>query len=168
MGALFDFPYISEQDLIGLVISIVLYIAVPLIVVTIKREDFEDESFKIAKIVIPFLMIGLTFAYAFVETSMDAIGDTVFYYIGAALSIAFGGMLVYQGVKEIKILTINLGLLTVFTQLLGIYANNGDDNIFIFGGLLVIFGASIIFVNWKMLSIKKSRQEQLNGGGTDA
>ena len=168
MGALFDFPYIREQDLIGLVISIVLYIAVPLIVVTIKREDFEDESFKIAKIVIPFLMIGLTFAYAFVETSMDAIGDTVFYYIGAALSIAFGGMLVYQGVKEIKILTINLGLLTVFTQLLGIYANNGDDNIFIFGGLLVIFGASIIFVNWKMLSIKKSRQEQLNGGGTDA
>lgn len=168
MGAIFDFPYVREQDLIGLVISIVLYIAIPLIVVTIKREDFEDEPFKIAKIVIPLLMIGLTFAYAFIETSMDAAGDAIFYYIGAALSIAFGGMLVYQGVKEIKILTINLGLLTVFTQLLGIYANNGDDNIFIFGGLLVIFGASIIFINWKMLSLKKSRQEQLNGGGTDA
>ena len=168
MGALFDFPFVREQDLIGLVVSIVLYIAIPLIVVTIKREDFEDEPFKIAKIVIPFLMIGLTFVYAFIENSLDRTGNDIVYYIGAALSMAFGGMLVYQGVKEIKILTINLGLLTVFTQLLGIYANNGDNNIFIFGGLLVIFGASIIFINWKMLSLKKSRQEQLNGGGTDA
>lgn len=168
MGALFDFPYVREQDLIGLVVSIVLYIAIPLIVVTIKREDFEDEPFKIAKIVIPFLMIGLTFVYAFIENSLDRTGNGIVYYIGAALSMAFGGMLVYQGVKEIKILTINLGLLTVFTQLLGIYANNGDNNIFIFGALLVIFGASIIFINWKMLSLKKSRQEQLNGGGTDA
>ena len=168
MGALFDFPYVREQDLFGLVVSIVLYIAIPLIVVTIKREDFEDEPFKIAKIVIPFIMIGLTFVYAFIENSLDGTGNDIVYYIGAALSMAFGGMLVYQGVKEIKILTINLGLLTVFTQLLGIYANNGDDNIFIFGALLVIFGASIIFINWKMLSLKKSRQEQLNGGGTDA
>ena len=168
MSALFDFPYVKEQDLIGLVVSIVLYIAIPLIVVTIKREDFEDEPFKIAKIVIPFLMIGLTFVYAFIENSLDRTGNDIIYYIGAALSMAFGGMLVYQGVKEIKILTINLGLLTVFTQLLGIYANNGDNNIFIFGALLVIFGASIIFINWKMLSLKKSRQEQLNGGGTDA
>ena len=168
MGALFDFPYVREQDLIGLVVSIVLYIAIPLIVVTIKREDFEDEPFKIAKIVIPFLMIGLTFVYAFIENSLDRTGNDIVYYIGAALSMAFGGMLVYQGVKEIKILTINLGLLTVFTQLLGIYANNGDNNIFIFGTLLVIFGVAIIFINWKMLSLKKSRQEQLNGGGTDA
>lgn len=174
---MFDAPSMIGDDLIGFVISIVLCISVPLIVATIKREDFEDEPFKIAKIVIPFVMIGLTFVYAFVEelcveptVSWDTkylIYDIV-YYIGAALSIAFGGMLVYQGVKEIKILTINLGLLTVFAQLLGIYSYNGDDNIFIFGALLVVFGAAIIFVNWKMLSIKKSRQEQLNGGGTDA
>lgn len=177
LGTMFDAPSMIGDDLIGFVISIVFYIAIPLIVVTIKREDFEDEPFKIAKIVIPFIMIGLTFTYAFVEevcvepvvswNTTYLIFDII-YYIGAALSIVFGGMLVYQGVKEIKILTINLGLLTVFTQLLGIYANNGEDNIFIFGGLLVIFGASIILVNWKMLSLKKSRQEQLNGGGTDA
>ena len=88
-------------------------------------------------------------------------------FISAILTIGFGGLLVYQGVTEIKILTINLGLLTVFTQILGIYNNIGDGNIFVFGILLVIFGASIIFINWKMLSIKKSQQEQLNGGGTD-
>ena len=168
MGALFDYPYIREQDLIGLVVSIVLYIAIPLIVVVVKREDFEDEPFKIAKIVVPFVMIALVFVYAFIENSLDATGDDIVYFIGAALSIAFGGMLVYQGVKEIKILTINLGLVTVFAQLLGIYANMGENNMFIFGVLLVVFGGAIIFVNWKMLSIKKSRQEQLNGGGTDA
>lgn len=168
MGALFDYPYIREQDLIGLVVSIVLYIAIPLIVVVVKREDFEDEPFKIAKIVVPFVMIALVFIYAFIENSLDATGDDIVYYIGATLSIAFGGMVVYQGVKEIKILTINLGLVTVFAQLLGIYFNAGNNNIFTFGTLLVVFGGAIIFVNWKMLSIKKSRQEQLNGGGTDA
>ncbi len=177
LGTMFDAPGMIGDDLIGFVISIVLCIAVPLIVVTVKREDFEDEPFKIAKIVIPFVMIGLTFVYAFIEelcVEPTVSWDTkyliydIIYYIGAALSIAFGGMLVYQGVKEIKILTINLGLLTVFAQLLGIYANEGDNNIFIFGALLVVFGAAIIFINWKMLSIKKSRQEQLNGGGTDA
>jgi peptidoglycan/LPS O-acetylase OafA/YrhL len=168
MGALFDYPYIREQDLIGLVVSIVLYIAIPLIVVVVKREDFEDEPFKIAKIVVPFVMIALVFVYAFIENSLDATGDDIVYYIGATLSIAFGGMVVYQGVKEIKILTINLGLVTVFAQLLGIYFNAGNNNIFTFGTLLVVFGGAIIFVNWKMLSIKKSRQEQLNGGGTDA
>lgn len=168
MGALFDYPHIREQDLIGLVVSIVLYIAIPLIVVVVKREDFEDEPFKIAKIVLPFIMIGLTFVYAFIENSLDATGNDIVYYIGAALSVAFGGMFVYQGVKEIKILTINLGLVTVFAQLLGIYANVGDNNMFIFGILLVVFGGAIIFVNWKMLSIKKSLQEQQDGGGTDA
>lgn len=177
LGTMFDAPSMIGDNLIGFVISIVLYIAVPLIVVTVKREDFEDEPFKIAKIVIPFIMIVLSFVYALVEelyvepvVSWDTkylIYDII-YYIGAALSIAFGGMLVYQGVKEIKILTINLGLLTVFAQLLGIYSNIGDNNMFIFGGLLVIFGGAIIFINWKMLSIKKSRQEQLDGGGTDA
>ena len=176
LGTIFDAPNMTGDNLIGFVITIVLYIAIPLVVVAVKREDFEDEPFKIAKIVIPFIMIVLPFVHALVEEYVEPVvsWDTkyliydIIYYIGAALSIAFGGMLVYQGVKEIKILTINLGLLTAFAQLLGIYANVGDNNMFIFGGLLVIFGGAIIFINWKMLSIKKSRQEQLNGGGIDA
>ncbi len=176
LGAISDAPYITGENSFSFAVSVVLCVAVPLFVATVKREEFEDEPFKIAKIVLPFIMIGLTFVYAFIEewcvepvVSWDTkyiIYDIV-YFIGAILSIAFGGMLVYQGVKEIKILTINLGLLTVFAQLLGIYSNIGDNNIFVFGTLLVIFGGAIIFINWKMLSIKKSRQEQLNGGGTD-
>jgi len=168
MGALFDTPSMTGDNLIGFVISIILCVVPPLIIAVVRREEFEEEYFKIAKIVIPFLMIGLTFVYVFIDNPFNSTGDDIVYYIGAVLSIAFGGMLVYQGVKEIKILTINLGLLTVFAQLLGIYANVGDNNMFIFGGLLVIFGGAIIFINWKMLSIKKSRQEQLNGDGIDA
>lgn len=176
LGAIYDAPYMTGENAFSFAVSVILCIAVPLNVVTVRREEFEDEPFKIAKVVIPFIMIGLPFVYAFIEewcvepvVSWDAkyIIYDIIYFIGAVLSIAFGGMLVYQGVREIRILTINLGLLTVFAQLLGIYSYNGDNNIFIFGGLLVIFGASIIFINWKMLSIKKSRQEQLNGGGTD-
>ena len=145
----------------------------PVNLTVIKREDFEDEPFKIAKIVMPFTVIGLTFIYAINEASVKnlelywAIGNIID-LIAAALSIAFGGLLVYQGVTEIKILTINLGLLTIFAQIIGIYSDIGKGNIFVFGILLVVFGASIIFINWKMLSIKKSKQKQLNGGGTDA
>ncbi|MBO5332678.1 MAG: DUF2157 domain-containing protein [Clostridia bacterium] len=172
MSGFSDSPDIMGEDTIRFVISLVLCIAVPLIITVIKREDFEDEPFKIAKIVMPFAMIGLTFIYAIIEKPIIDNEITFMYsvidFISAILTIAFGGLLVYQGVTEIKILTINLGLLTVFTQILGIYNNIGDGNIFVFGILLVIFGASIIFINWKMLSIKKSQQEQLNGGGTDA
>ncbi len=177
LGTMFDAPSMMGDDLIGFVISIVLCVSIPVIVAIVKRENFEEEPFKIAKIVIPFIMIVLAFVYAIVEEvcvepvvswNVTYIIYDIIYFIGATLSIAFGGMLVYQGAKEIKILTINLGLLTVFAQLLGIYSNTGADNIFIFGMLLVIFGVAIIFINWKMLSIKKSHQEQLNGGGTDA
>ncbi len=169
IGTIFDVPYTIKNDLISFVVSVVLCVAIPIIVTTVRREDFEDEPFKIAKITIPFVMIGLTFVYAIFENIVanQYILDKATFYVASVLTMAFGGMLVYQGVKEIKILTINLGLVTVFAQLLGIYSYNGDDNIFIFGGLLVVFGVSIIFINWKMLSIKKSRQEQLNGGGTD-
>ncbi len=169
MGPIFDVPYMISNVLMSFVVSVVLCVGIPLVVVTIKREEFEDEPFKIAKIVIPFVMIAFVFIYAILENTISNhyILNNVVFYIASVLTTAFGGMLVYQGVKEIKILTINLGLVTVFAQLLGIYSYNGEDNIFIFGGLLVVFGASIIFVNWKMLSIKKSRQEQLNGGGTD-
>lgn len=173
IGGFSDSPDIMGEDTIRFIISLVLCIAIPLIIATIKREDFEDEPFKIAKIVMPFAMIGLTFIYAILSNFVGHLELITFIlvivdYISAALTIAFGGLLVYQGVKEIKILTINLGLLTVFTQILGVYSNIGNGNIFVFGILLVIFGASIIFINWKMLSIKKSQQEQLNGGGTDA
>lgn len=172
MSGFSDSPDIMGEDTIRFVISLVLCITVPLIITVIKREDFEDEPFKIAKIVMPFAMIGLTFIYAIIEKPIIDNEITFMYividFISAILTIGFGGLLVYQGVTEIKILTINLGLLTVFTQILGIYSNIGDGNIFVFGILLVIFGASIIFINWKMLSIKKSQQEQLNGGGTDA
>ena len=172
MSGFSDFPDIMGEDTIRFVISLVLCVAVPLIITVIKREDFEDEPFKIAKIVMPFAMIGLTFIYAIIEKPIIDNEITFMYsvidFISAILTIGFGGLLVYQGVTEIKILTINLGLLTMFTQILGIYNNIGDGNIFVFGILLVIFGASIIFINWKMLSIKKSQQEQLNGGGTDA
>ena len=181
MGGMFDVPDMAGDNLIGFVISIVLCIAVPLIIATVKREEFEEEPFKIVKIAIPFAIIVLNYVHSILETVFDKMVmegqmnlnttnfiENAVYYIATALPIAFGGMLVYQGVKEIKILTINLGLLTVFTQLLGIYSNSGDNNIFVFGALLVIFGTSIILVNWKMVSIKKSQQEQLNGGGTDA
>ncbi|MBR5247253.1 MAG: DUF2157 domain-containing protein [Clostridia bacterium] len=170
LGVIFDTPEYSGESVIGFGIAIILCVGAPLVTSIIKREDFEDEPFKTAKIVMPFIMILAPFVYAIFEDLLfeTGAGDMLVFYFVSALTIAFGGMVVYQGVKEIKILTINLGLLTVFIQLLGVYAYNGENNIFIFGALLVVFGTAIILTNWKMLSIKKAQQEQLNGGGTDA
>ena len=174
---IYDSPYMTGEDVISFVLSIVLCIAVPLFIAIKNRENFEEQPFKIAKITIPFAVIVLNYVFDVIELvseDMDVISiataDFLRFIVTCLVSllvIAFGGMLVYQGVKEIKILTINLGLLTAFIQLLGFYSSVGDNNIFVFGTLLVVFGVAIIFVNWKMLSIKKSRQEQLNGGGTD-
>ncbi len=175
---MYDSPYMTGENVISFVLSIVLCIAIPLFIAIKNRENLEEQPFKIAKITIPFAVIVLNYVFDVIELVSEdidiisiATADFLRFIVTCLVSllvIGFGGLLVYQGVKEIKILTINLGLLTAFIQLLGFYSSVGDNNIFIFGTLLVIFGVVIIFINWKMLSIKKSRQEQLNGGGTDA
>ena len=175
---IYDSPYMTGEDVISFVLSIILCISVPLFIAIKNKETFDEHPFKITKIAIPLAVIVLNYVFDVIELvseDMDIISiataDFLRFIVTCLVSllvIVFGGMLVYQGVKEIKILTINLGLLTAFIQLLGFYSSVGDNNIFIFGALLVVFGVVIIFINWKMLSIKKSRQEQLNGGGTDA
>ena len=90
------------------------------------------------------------------------------YLIGAVLTFGFGALLVYQGVKELQLLTLNSGVITVFIQIMMLYSRFGNINILVLGVLLVAFGVGLIVLNSKMVSLKKSLKEQSAGGDDNA
>ena len=115
----------------------------------------------------PFGVIISTFLASLIDDYY--VGDireveatTIVIKIVSALTIAFGAMIVYQGAKKVQILTTNIGVLTIFIDIVSVYAH-GD--VLVLGILLVLFGAGLIGINWKMFSIKKALKEQ--GGGID-
>lgn len=115
---------------------------------------------RIITVALPFAVIISTFVVGVAGYNSMAI------FIVGLLTITFGGMIVYEGVKTVRLIVVNVGILTVFLQIMSIYLNFTDGNVFALGILLLLFGAVLIGINWKMLSIKKSLKEQ--GGGTDA
>ena len=166
MGAIMDAPAI-EGELIPFIITVLICLGAPIITFIIKREDFEDEIPRIITTVLPFGVIISTFLASLIDDYY--VGDireveatTIVIKIVSALTIAFGAMIVYQGVKKVQILTTNIGVLTIFIDIVSVYAH-GD--VLVLGILLVLFGAGLISINWKMFSIKKSLKEQ--GGGID-
>lgn len=159
MGMIMDAPTI-EGELVAFIITALICVGAPAIVFYIKREEFEYEIQKIVTVALPFAMIVSAFVLAFV-------GDnSMIVFLVSALTIAFGAMMVYDGVKKVQLLTMNIGIFTAFIQILAVYYNFTDGNIFALGILLLLFGVGLIIINWKMLSLKKSLKEQ--GGGTDA
>ncbi len=168
------------EDMIPFVLSIVACILPPAILGFIKRDTFEDDKIKIGTAVLPLAMIIWSYAYAIIDEFfmwrklengiMDYVPGvhhtTVF--IGALLTIAFGGLLIYQGVKELRIFILNLGVIIVFIQILYIYSWFGDFNVLVLGVLLVAFGVGLIVLNSKMMSIKKSLKEESSGGDDNA
>ena len=152
----------------------------PVAVGIIKRNSFEDDKIKIAKTVLPFAMIIWSYVYVIVEEffmwkeNADGMIDfnsgvfLITYLIGAFLTLCFGALLIYQGVKELQICTLNFGVITVFIQILAVYGQFGDINIFVLGILLVAFGVGLIVLNSKMVSLKKSLKEETTGGDDNA
>ena len=159
MGMIADAPTI-EGELIPFIITILICVGAPVIAVIIKREDFEYNLQRIITVALPFAVIISTFVVGAMGYNSMAI------FVVGLFTIAFGGMVVYEGVKTVRLIAVNIGILTVFLQIMSIYLNFTDGNIFALGILLLLFGAVLIGINWKMLSIKKSLKEQ--GGGTDA
>ena len=159
MGAIADAPTV-EGELIPFIITILICVGAPVIAVIIKREDFEYNLQRIITVALPFAVIISTFVVGAMGYNSMAI------FVVGLFTIAFGGMVVYEGVKTVRLIAVNIGILTVFLQIMSIYLNFTDGNIFALGILLLLFGAVLIGINWKMLSIKKSLKEQ--GGGTDA
>lgn len=164
LGLIMDTPTI-QGELIPFIITMLICLGAPIITFIVKRENFKGNISRVITTILPFGVIILTFiAAAYDEYSTTWIENSVLIILGIALAIAFGAMIVYQGVKKVHLLTVNIGVLTVFVEIIGLFVRM-DADILVLGILLVLFGVGLIAINRKMLSIKKSLIEQ--GGGTD-
>ena len=170
-----------ENNVLPFVLSIVAAIAPPVVVGIIRRDTFEDDKIRIGTVVLPFATIIWSYAYSIVEEFFmwreleNGMVDYVpgvhhlTFFIGALLILGFGGLLIYQGVKELQIFTLNMGVITVFIQILSIYSwFAGDLNVLLLGILLVAFGIGLIVLNSKMAQLKKSLKEDASGGDDNA
>ncbi len=144
-----------------IIMSIVL-IFIPLIIAVLKREELSKNIAKVIAAAISLAILIVTFVLSVVYVKEAD------FYIMAVLAIALGGAFVYYGIKELRLFPINLGLITAFIQIISIYASFSSPDVFVLGLLLAVFGAVIIVLNWKMLSVKKSLKEQLSGGDDNA
>lgn len=170
-----------ENNLLPFVLSIIAAIIPPIAVGFIKREDFEDDKVKLGISLLPFGAIIWSYAYSIVEEFFmwreleNGMVDFVpgvyplTIFTGALLVLGFGGLLIYQGVKELQIFTLNMGVVTVFIQILSIYYwFAGGINILLLGILFVGFGVGLIVLNSTMLKLKKSLKEDVSGGDDNA
>ena len=169
-----------ENNIIPFVISTVACIIPPVVAWFIKRDAFEDDKVRIGTTALPFAMIIWSCIYSIIEEFfmwrelengiVDFVPEVhhITYLIGSVLTVGFGALLVYQGVKELQLLTLNFGVITIFIQILSVYGSLGDINIFVLGLLLVAFGVGLIVLNSKMVSLKKSLKEETSGGDDNA
>lgn len=119
--------------------------------VFIGRKSFEDNLYKI-----------LLTAVAFIGLTACAVVDITHIKFFAALTIlaayAYGILLIIKGVRELRLLSVNLGLLMIFLQILMLLQIIGD-NILLIGIAFVIFGALLIAVNIRLSAYKKTVNE---------
>ena len=168
------------RDEIPFVISIIACVLPPIVAGFIKKDTFEDDNVRIGTVALPFAMIIWSYAYAIIDEFFmwqESENGIINYIpgvhhttllIGALLTIGFGAILIYQGVKELQIFTLNFGVITAFIQILSIYSWFGDINILVLGILLAAFGVGLIILNSKMVSLKKSLKEEISGGDDNA
>ena len=161
----------SETELPSMVIGCVICLALPLIAVFVKRESFENNLNKILLCALPFGASVIDFVRIFIETFVDNSIEFVnmlttgIIILNRAVVAGFGVALIYVGVKELRLFLVNFGLVTAFLQIINlIYSGLFEVTYFSFGAILVIFGAVIIAINWKLLSVKKKIKEQAEGG----
>ncbi len=167
----FYVEFFVEDNIFALSINCVFCLLVPLIVALIKIKSFKGNISKILISAIPFSVIVLNFAMIFIKEFSDNTGDFLYslnksleVVIGAVVT-AFGVVLIYAGVKELRLLLVNSGLLTAFFQIMRLfYSEIFPESYFLKGAVLVLFGAVIITINWKLLSIKRSLEEKAEGG----
>lgn len=163
--------FFTDDNILILSINCAFCLVIPLIAALIKGKSFEGNISKILISVIPFGVTVLNFAMIFIKEFSDK-NDVFLYSFNKSLEVvigvvvtAFGVVLIYAGVKELRLFLVNSGLLTAFFQIMNLlYSGMFELSYFSMGAVLVLFGAVIIAINWKLLSIKKTLKEKAEGG----
>lgn len=169
-----------ENNIIPFVISAVACIIPPVVAWFIRIDTYEDDKVKLGTTALPFVMIVWSYVAAIIREYFLWVGTEngmvdfapgvlpIIDVVSGLLTLGFGAILIYQGVKELQIFTLNFGVITAFIQILSIYSWFGDINILVLGILLAAFGVGLIILNSKMVSLKKSLKEEISGGDDNA
>ncbi len=165
----------SKRELQSLIIPLLVCLIPAGISAYIRRESLEDETDKIIIAVIPVaifvLMVIKNAVCWYGELASDFVDnlDDGFGVLVNLLGVVFGVAYVYSGVQELKLLQVNLGLITAFAEVLMIIYNTKIPiNYLTIGIMLVAFGGAIIAINKKLLSIKQSARLQGERGDGNA
>ena len=70
---------------------------------------------------------------------------------------ALGVVLILRGVKTLKLLPLNFGMLTVAVDLIFVIWELLEDNMPLIGGFCAALGVAILLINKKMLSVKREK-----------
>ena len=70
---------------------------------------------------------------------------------------AMGVILILRGVKTLKLLPLNFGMLTVAADLIFVIWHLLEDNMPLIGGFCAALGVAILLINKKMLSVKREK-----------
>ena len=76
----------------------------------------------------------------------------------ALVIAAMGVILILRGVKTLRLLPLNFGMLTVAADLIFVIWHLLEDNMPLIGGFCAALGVAILFINKKMLSVKKEKE----------
>ncbi len=134
--------------------------AIPIVCFFISRVDTEYSISEILLLALPTLFIGID---GLLYSMQDFSGEISFSIL-SVLIFAYGGALVINGIKELKLFYVNIGLLQIFAQIILVFSYFAI-NILVYGAILVAFGITLFVINGKLLSAKK--MNKANNGGAE-
>lgn len=149
-----------EHELLKRIVVFIIFMAIPIVCFLISRKETEYSLTEILLLAVPTLFIGVD---GLLYSLPDYAGKVNFSILSIFI-FALGGILVINGIQELKLFYVNIGLLQIFAQTI-ITAAYYQVNILAYGVMLVVFGAVLFTINGKLLSVKK--QKALNDGGAE-
>ena len=137
------------QYLLILIFIALLSLAIPLVLAYIRRKIFKDNVCKL--VICALCEAGTVTVYlgsVFLHRNLTA-------QILALLVAAIGITLIVYGVKAVKFLAVNGGMVVQLAVLAALYEKFGGWDYWIWGIILLVFGGVLIFINARLLSHKR-------------
>ncbi len=156
----FDIESLFVGEFLKRNVVFLILMAIPIICFFISREKTEYSISEFLLLAVSTLYIGVN---GLLYSMRDFSGEISFGIL-SALIFVFGGILVVNGIKELGLFYVNIGLLQIFAQIYMI-TSYFNMNIIAYGIMLVVFGIILFAINGKLLSAKKL--SEANNGGAE-
>lgn len=137
---------VSETQRLAQVLPWVFALAAVIVAagVVYGRKSLKNNPLKILFLVLSVAQMGLMLTFQ--------------QWPKALVIAAMGVILIMRGVKTLKLLPLNFGMLTVAADLIFVIWHLLEDNMPLIGGFCTALGVAILLINKKMLSVKKEKE----------